>query len=320
MLKYRQRERIVEKAVFLHRLFVKVLRELSFFGAEALAHQEKTHFPGNVELYRPAIRETWKRLVTHLYKADLCLSLLRDQQPLLLLEDLEVNLPSTFSLWNAGGLHVYYQRRAEEPTDRYSHTICRLALAPMPWIPDTLLVEDIQLGLYALLSDARRQNGNDSTGTERKIHVLEFWKTHLDRLSDMCATDTRELLLKYYAGDEDQRVPEGETAVISRVQALMREVTVLYHLVALHLHADVATITSNMTNGNEGRTANRGPTEHVAKLHIWVHSAAAKMALSHAAAVLKMTGIWDAKPGTQPFSMVAASTSAAVLWTVCQNW
>lgn len=269
------------------------------------------------------------------------MAMLRNQAPHLQREELDVELLSTFAMWNAHGLNVFDRRLPEEPTDRARYSMSEAIGNPQPPMASSWLVEDIQLGLCGMFSSIwrhaqLRRSGTapDAASQESLSHQLGAWKRHLDRISGLCNTQnchaqtTASHTLKAYLGDEDQSVSGWEASALARITSLVLDATMLYHLLGIHLHADVSTINLlAMDLGMSNQTWTPPPRwneEKVARTRAWALSNEAREAVSHAIAVLNAyemaTGQSGAREGClEPVASMALSTSAAVVWAWTTN-
>ncbi|KAL2671278.1 hypothetical protein Neosp_013858 [[Neocosmospora] mangrovei] len=120
----------------------------------------------------------------------------RGQPAALHREEVDATMPSTFSLWNAYGLNVFFRRLSQEPTDRVGFKLSEVISNPNSQAKSLVLLEDVHLALCGLLpgiwnhtqivrrtTEAGRPMPNSLTSLAWQ---LETWKADLERISHQC--------------------------------------------------------------------------------------------------------------------------------------
>ncbi|RDW91665.1 hypothetical protein BP5796_02830 [Coleophoma crateriformis] len=202
---YSHRNDHIARATILLSLTIAALRQNGLLCSEIEADREKTY---KSDVFLPFVlskREKRTRLVSCLFKIDTCLSLSSGQCPHLQIEELDVNLPSTFALWNTHGLDEFYRRHPQEPTTRIGIRLFDFLQHPELLDPLAWLVEDVHIGICGMhwavwRYTTTRQNGGviEPNSKDQLEKQLDFWKVQLDRVADLCDN----LSLKFYLGSE----------------------------------------------------------------------------------------------------------------------
>lgn len=282
-------------------------------------------------------------MAAYLFKIDSYLSLLRCQPPVLMPEELHFSLPSTFALYNGLGLHVWEVRQSIEPEIRAQNTIRDLIqnIAPDGISPadGIMLTEDIQLGLCSLqssiwhLSDQLRRNLDTNTAMQRS-HLraqLESWKRLLLRLpfsqSDpINFTQKQHMAMRFYYGFEDHSEPGWQSTVFARPKDLFFDALMHYHLLSIHLYADIRILRQLTQDTSQGDllTVYGSPYEKEKLTREsgtvgWTQTKYARRALYHSAAVLALYNDLSELENkmVDPIAFVALSASALVVWAYC---
>ncbi|KAK8132330.1 hypothetical protein PG999_000503 [Apiospora kogelbergensis] len=247
-------------------LFIAHLRLVGVFDPTVAEAQTKNYRPGNFLPFVLANIEQRSRLIAYLFKADALLSLLDGQPPMLHSEELDTQLPQTFSMWNAYGLNVFYKRYEDEPSHRASHRLNEFVSSPFRFTTGSIVVEDVEFGLWALAGEVwqhgqrrltERKKTSDTTVANTTtittndntqsalLHRLRGWKHQLNGLQRLCssgATTGEEAenalrLIRAYRGDDDE-LPNEEWQTLARNRAIgrVREAMNLHDILELHLH------------------------------------------------------------------------------------
>ena len=148
---YRTEETILSKTMLLRSLFITYLKQLGLFSSTALATHQQRHCPGTYPLYVLQTRERYKKLAASAYQVDAYLALAHGQSPMLHRQEVDVELTTTFGVWNAFGINVCSKRLSEEPVGRTASTIAEITKSPDSFTSSPLLIEDIHLGLCGLV-------------------------------------------------------------------------------------------------------------------------------------------------------------------------
>ena len=173
------------------------------------------------------------------------LSLECQQRPRIFDIEPEAFLPSSFSLRNCYGMDVFIRRQRHESADR-DIKLSSMINHPDHFLPDPLLIEDIQLGLCGLtievlqhvntraVSDTSANAAMDSIG-DSVLRRLAIWVTHMDnitqKLSSGVLDDTDDSLLINYLQreDETQGLSSARTEVRQRVQEVLSDTAMICH-------------------------------------------------------------------------------------------
>jgi Fungal specific transcription factor domain len=148
---YRTDKRALSKVKLLRSTFITILRELGAFDSETLADHLETYFGGSYVPYTLSMHEQFKRLLVSTYQFDTYFALTHTTPPILHRQEMGVELPSSFALWNTYNVDLLIQRMTEEPPGRIRFQVCEMTNLPGSFTSSQLLVEDVQLGLCGLL-------------------------------------------------------------------------------------------------------------------------------------------------------------------------
>ncbi|KAI5462054.1 hypothetical protein BGZ63DRAFT_463172 [Mariannaea sp. PMI_226] len=332
---YHGAEKVVARAMLLKGVLVAVLREIEFFVCSSCGHQQRIHFPGNFLPWVQGIRERWKRTIAALYKIDAYMSIARWQPPTIHREELDVALPSTFALWNAHGLDVFFKRLPREPADRTSYKLSEITSNPKSRARSLLLLEDVQLALCGLspgiwnhLQITRRTGKVGLESLRSLAWHLEMWKAEMERISHLCSQtygteETAGLPFVAYLGRFTEDPVKERLFATLQIKSLVSEGLILYHIQGLQLYADLRTMNAvalylAAPPPNEPCTPPR-IENYQAQLHEWAVTTESRRALLHAIEVLRMreTGLGgDDVPEKDfdPVANLAVSLSALVVW------
>jgi hypothetical protein len=231
------------------------LRGVGMFDSEAAERMRRTFFPGTFLPYKLGVLEDRNKLVACLFKVEAYMALLGDSLPQISPAELDIGLPQTFGQRNSWGILVWYKRLPDEPTDRATLNLSDVVLRRSE--PSTLLVEDIELGLCAMApslwkyNQDRRRGAECAASREDLSSELTSWKSDLDDILHSCSiqadrdapgSNATDFPLRAYRGDDDEKPNEWKALAFNRVQTLAQYTTILFHLLSLHLYADIGTL------------------------------------------------------------------------------
>ena len=271
------------------------------------------------------------RIAICVYRAETLLSLLENRPPQLQMEELDINLPSTFALWNCDGLDIFEQRYEEEPCLRFVHNMHQLVKSPPLNVPPVPLMEDIYQGLCGLwprvwrYARMRRQNPkNDEPNAEAAwiAEQLDFWKIRLRRFAERCdvAKDTdgpsAVFLRAAYRGLEKQPPSGASDSATRRLEGLLAETVALYHLLGMHTSSDLLAL-QHLARASPADIG-AGEVDAGGHLRGWTGSERGRTALLHAVATLKareeaLTPVRE-DAAASPVVHAALLASVSVLW------
>ncbi|KAM5352754.1 hypothetical protein ACJ41O_005476 [Fusarium nematophilum] len=336
---YHGSEKLVSRAILLRGMVISSLREMEFFICESAAYDQRMHFPGTFIPWLQTIRERWKRLVIALYKIDVYLSISRNQAPALLREEIDGTMPSTYTLWNAYGLNVFFKRLSQEPTDRVGFKLTDVISNPNSAAKSLVLLEDVQLALCGLFNGiwshrqiARRcaESGRPIPNSQTSLAwQLETWKADLERISHQCsqsfsADEVVEFPLFAYIGRYDEEPSRAKATAMMNVKCLVSDSLMTYHLQGMLLYADTRVIntvarftTLSSTEDDSSKTLRI--QKHQSQLSAWATTCESRRALLHAVSVLREREI-DLEANepqalsVDPVAYLALSMGALVVW------
>jgi hypothetical protein len=244
---YRTDKSALSRAMLLRSAFITLLREIGAFNAKLLADHLKPHFSGTYAPYTLSMRETFKRLLALTYQFDVYFALAHEKPPILHRQEVGVDLPSSFALWNAFGLDIFAKRQPEEPPGRSGFQISEMTNCPGSFTSSQLLVEDVLLGLCGLLqaiwvlsqplpSKTRAYLGNAFQGV-LLIETLDAWKYELDKINKLAnarniTSNAARYLLLAYRGEDD-----SVAASLERTTTLVQDGLVLYYYLKMYHYA-----------------------------------------------------------------------------------
>ncbi|KAM0382387.1 hypothetical protein ACHAPY_004379 [Fusarium culmorum] len=249
-------------------------------------------------------------------------------------------MPATFSLWNAFGLDIFFQRLPFEPTDRSNFKITEICANPNTPAKSLLLLEDVHLALCGLSpaiwnhaqivrrsAEAGRSTHNSTASLGWQ---LESWKADVERIQHQCfqtfhGAGMGDFPFKAYIGDFDDKPSRAKAAAMVHIKCLASDCIMIYHLQGLQLYSDTRTINAVAKAHTSPILTDREPTVRpwLQKLHsqlsLWTKSPESRKALLHALAVLLdcEAALESNSPQTQsidPTAYLAISTSALVVW------
>ncbi|UKZ91795.1 uncharacterized protein TrAFT101_006764 [Trichoderma asperellum] len=335
-------EKLMKKARLLYSLLVTVFRQLKVFNAEAVEHQIRIHFSGDFPPWAFAMKEKWKRLTTTLFKLDTYISLLTQQPPSVQREEMSLGLTSTFALWNAHGLDVFFRRWPSEPLERSSYKICDLALGSHQPISPVMLVEDIQIRMmgvtnYVWILSKMRGNPNPAlcASADQKELIsarLKRCKLQLDGMTALWMDPEQhkmhiEFLLRAYMGSEEPFHEDWEKYSRGRFFSYVFSATMMYHLLSMHIYADAQSYMQNLP----GITSSLAPCgitlmypPNTAEIKEWATSMDSRIAVSHAIFAYRIYG-GHISPSelkeevVDPIAHMTIAVGAGILWTWIQN-
>lgn len=267
---------------------------------------------------------TQRRIAANIFKVDAYLTLLDDQTPQIRRDELDIRLTSPFTLWNAYDLHTYFSRKPRDPQDRNALSLAQLLRRPHGGLMSpSPLYDDMQALLLGVAHDVwefaqvRRGGGpGGSCGIEAVegnrqamivVTKLGLWREDLDSLGyviddPLMDPEAYHYLLWAYAASEREDNEESRKAVIGRIRMIRLNTIMLYHLVNMHLYADMRLLRDLLLLLHDNRPpllAEESP--QAAALHrqkestvlSWTQSKDGRTALLHAIAATK---VYDATP------------------------
>lgn len=257
------------------------------------------------------------------------MALLSNQPPLLQTEELELQLPSTFALWNALGINVFFKRDPQEPEWREQSIMADFiggSAAPS----SSLLPDDVALGFCGAYRDIWKwsrvsRTGNTQSADADAVHKLvESWKSRLDDMANLWTEpQVKEheinLLLRAYRGEEDDRDPGWEKSVLTRLCSICLNTTMLYHLLAINLSAETRCLNTIVLGSwsLEGRPAATLSPSDRTRLDQWALEPRARNSVIHSLCVLKAyentLTIENLSHTVDPIANVALCTAAIVM-------
>ncbi|KAK1246545.1 hypothetical protein MKX08_000347 [Trichoderma sp. CBMAI-0020] len=335
-------DKLMKKGRLLYSLLVTVFRQLKVFSAEAVEHQIRIHFSGDFPPWAFAMKEKWKRLATNLFKLDTYISLLTQQPPSVQREEMSLGLTSTFALWNAYGLDVFFRRWPSEPLERSSYKICDLALGSQQPISPVMLVEDIQIRMmgvtnYVWILSKMRGNPNPAlcASADQKELIstrLKRCKLQLDGMAALWMDPEQhkmhiEFLLRAYMGSEEPFHNDWEKYSRGRFFSYVFSATMMYHLLSMHIYADAQSYMQNLP----GITSSLAPCgitlpnpPNTAEIKEWAMSMDSRIAVSHAIVAYRVYS-GHVSPSelkaevVDPIAHMTIAVGAGILWTWIQN-
>ncbi len=267
---------------------------------------------------------------------------MRSEPTLLTPEELHFTLPATFALWNANGLKIFENRYSIEPRGRSQTTIYRTICDPVSesstLTDGLLLIEDIQLGICAIHSkvwysrkkiqnypDQDISNGIETGALQRQLDTWKYWinQNPIKHTDHIDFSREQHLAMRFYYGMEDHSDPGWQLIVFDRPKNLIFDTLMLYHLLSIHLFADVRMLTQLAKDDDPTNTV-RGSGEIYLKdkerrkrtIRKWAESASVRQALCHATDLLasynNLSGLEI--NSVDPIAFVALSVGALVVW------
>ncbi|KAL6863605.1 hypothetical protein J3F83DRAFT_745006 [Trichoderma novae-zelandiae] len=339
------REKHMKKARLLFSLLVTVFRHLRVFSADAIEHQIRIHFSGDFPPWVFSMKEKWKRLCINMFKLDSYISLLTQQPPTLQREEMSLSLTSTFGQWNAYGLDVFFRRWPSEPLERSQYRICDLALGSQQPIPPVILVEDLQIRMmgvtnYVWILNKMRGSPNPAlcVSPDQKELIsarLKRCKLQLDSMTSIWKEPEQhkmhiDFLLRAYSAREEPFHEGWEEAARSRFFSFVFSATMLYHLLNMHIYADVHSYMQNLpvlssAGASSANLSSLATSVNNAEVQEWASSPDCRLAVSHALLAYRVYGSTTASPSdlksevVDPLAHMTIAAGAAILWTWTQN-
>ncbi|KAJ4855894.1 fungal zn(2)-Cys(6) binuclear cluster domain-containing protein [Trichoderma breve] len=337
------REKNMKRARLLLSLLITVCRQLRIFTADAIDHQIRIHFSGDFPPWVFAMKEKWKRLVANMFKLDTYISLLTQQPPSLQREELSLSLTSTFGQWNAYGLDVFFRRWPSEPMERAQYRICDLALGSQQPISPVILVEDLQIRMmgvtnYVWILNKMRgsPNPNLCVSSEQRELIsgrLKRCKLQLDGMTSIWKEPEQhkmhiDFLLRAYSAREEPFHEDWQKPVRDRFFSFVFSATMLYHLLNMHIYADVHSYMQSLpvvsSPGVTPANLSTTPPINNAEIHDWATSQDARIAVSHAIFAYRVYGSTTSPSDLKaevvdPIAHMTIAAGAAILWTWIQN-
>jgi hypothetical protein len=273
------------------------------------------------------------------FRADAYLSLCTGDLPILQNDELQITLPSTFALYNAYGLDIFYRRYPTEPLDRSLYKICDLAtMISQRTLPSVVLFEDLQHGLLAatkdiaILSQSRRSRNPMLQGSnpqsEYLANQLEIFKLQLDRVVSVLTskgfqTQAGESLLAAYSGREEPGQHAWKDSVMARIWSHVFLTATLYHMLSIHLYTDVDMVKQfvieQVTTASEATGVSPRQQRRASQVEEWALSQDGRNAVLHAISALRVgeqaLALCSSREGTiDPMILTSVSVAASVVW------
>ncbi|KAL7905064.1 hypothetical protein GGI35DRAFT_461735 [Trichoderma velutinum] len=336
------------KAQLLLGILINAMREDDMFNEETIeCHQTLYYSDMSVQQLAEG-REQWRRLTICILKADILLSMMRDQPPVVRPEELQLRLPMTLALSNAYGPDEYSDRWAKEPPDREWSTIGCLIGSYKDLSGFSLLIEDVVMGLSGTLRciwghthDRRRFNlvDDDHSMLLQFLTRLDCWKVQLDRMSVLLKSSElnvqtssfeEELFMHAYSITGKRGNIDEKRLTIARIALLLFSANMLYHVLCLNLYADIRTI-NIVTTGtakfdlsmNSGRKSTKDAVK-VPLLQHWAYAEDGRASILHAVSILKayekaLLTCGDLNRRLDPVAHIAISYSSAIVHAYIMN-
>ncbi|PNP59618.1 hypothetical protein THARTR1_00791 [Trichoderma harzianum] len=279
-----------------------------------------------------------------MFKLDAYISLLTQQPPSLQREELSLSLTSTFGQWNAYGLDVFFRRWPSEPMERSQYRICDLALGSQQPISPVILVEDLQIRMmgvtnYVWILNKMRgsPNPNLCVSSEQRELIsarLKRCKLQLDGMTSIWKEPEQhkmhiDFLLRAYSAREEPFHEDWQKPVRDRFFSFVFSATMLYHLLNMHIYADVHNYMQSLpvvsSPGVTPANLSTTPPINNAEIHDWATSQDARIAVSHAILAYRVYGSTTSSPSdlkaevVDPIAHMTIAAGAAILWTWIQN-
>ncbi|KUJ17543.1 uncharacterized protein LY89DRAFT_733387 [Mollisia scopiformis] len=340
-------DREVSRAIILWNVLMAVLRQVGFFKSETAWTDEKKGYFIPLRQVRIGQRQ---RLAYNLFKINAYVSILRNLPMSIQPEELHFSLPSTFSLYNSNGLHIWEERQVGEPPYRASKSMYSLIADDVQEIvsiqEQPMIIEDISLCLCALQSDIWKHLQRDRSQTCEVNDVLQrdSLRKHLDRLkSRLDRTSAQKVLFsksdfsheeylpyRYYYGYEDHTQAGWQEIVAVRVNRVLFDTVMLSFLLSLHLSVDVRKL------GQLAKDRRLSTVEELSEAHGrareqrhvsmkgWAATPAARWAVCQSVDVLVTYQNFKNRAGAaevrylDPICHIALCVSALILWTFCE--
>ncbi|TVY43912.1 hypothetical protein LOCC1_G003520 [Lachnellula occidentalis] len=342
----------LSRTIILLNILIAALREVAFFRPATARADEKEGYFVPMRTIKEGERQ---RLAYALFKLDSYISILRNQPMTLCPEDLHFSLPSTFSLYNTNGLHIWEPRLIDEPSYRACKSMNDLILENTSenrfksTSHQPLLIEDINLCLCAMQSkiwnhvqsNSKQKTNNAATCPEKESPSkdMERLKSRLDEIlaqeplpSDPNFGHEKLLPYRYYYGIEDHTQAGWQELVISRVKDLLSDTQMLFLLLDLHLSTDIPNLVQAARDQTpsaieeESAIFQRAREQRRLDVRGWTSVPAARSAICRAIDILVTYQNFDSSSSLNtrltrnldPICHIALCTSALVVWAYCQ--
>ncbi|KAJ3472219.1 hypothetical protein NLG97_g11179 [Lecanicillium saksenae] len=293
----------IPRGRMLHVAVSTILRQTNMFSSESAIHHQRRHYPSEFMPWIFGKHESWKRLAMSAVKLDRDIALLYNQSAFIHNEELNLQLASSFAMWNAHGLHELYRRVRRELTQRQEYRMSQLMSITDANLPFPLFAEDVELILLGTANHVwtyRRQFAAASAGdlANQRIGImmqLELCRNQLNRMYSIQTfpkNHTAELevmLTAYYGREEEETSPVLLTEAMRRFAQATFSTAMLYNMLELQMCADVQQlidITSGLYEGNELYT--EIVLQKQARIAEWVVSMDGRSAVIHALTILRL--------------------------------
>ncbi|KAM3517776.1 hypothetical protein NHJ13051_008694 [Beauveria bassiana] len=299
----------IPRGRMLHVAVATILRQTNMFNSESAIHHQRRHYPSN---YMPWIyekHESWKRLAMSTLKLDRDIALLYNQSAFIHNEELNLQLASSFGMWNAHGLHILYRRVPREMSQRQDYRISQLMNMTDANLSFPLLAEDVELVLLGAANHVwtyRRQcSAAAATAAPapadlagQRIHImmqLELCKHQLNRMYGVQsfpknhAAELEVMLAAYYGREEEETSPVLLAEAMRRFSQATFNAAMLHSVLELHMCADVqqlVDVTSGLYEGDELYTEMM--LRKQARIAEWVVSIDGRSAVIRALTILRL--------------------------------
>ncbi|KAL6895083.1 hypothetical protein GGI43DRAFT_424531 [Trichoderma evansii] len=232
-------EEAVTRANKLCGLLITVLQSSDFFCETFSREIQEDDFPGTYVPWVEMVQDEWKRLIINLFKVDTQLSIICQQRPRLLDDELDATLPSTFALRNCYRIDIFLRRnQRERDTQNRSHIkLLWMMRNSHMFLPGSLLIEDTNIGLcslfFEIFSQSRRRRifsdiFNDEleeTMRDGVLRRLSQWAKHLQAAANQLAADnidheigTTDHFMEPYLGEEEETDQMSSWRLLTRIR------------------------------------------------------------------------------------------------------
>jgi len=270
--------------------------------------------------------------------------MIRGHRSLISFHELHYPLPTTYSIWNADGLHLFAERLETEPLSRHQTSMwTRIKdIEKGVEVPadEPMLIEDIQFFMCVIQPKVAHfwNKMRSSCLTEDSAALraqcprprLETLKRQLDQISHQLKSPPdpgapEALPSIHYHGYEDPSEPGFDTIVSRRMKDLVFDALMLSHLIQMQLSTDIPLFSQiakdrNVPLGMQLPEARRQEREQrVCSATTWTTTSLARRALYHAAEVLvlhRQNEEIDARL-MDPITLVAVVNAALIVWAYC---
>lgn len=295
----------IPRGRMLHVAVATILRQTNMLNSESAIHHQRRHYPSSFMPWIYGKHESWKRLAMSALKLDRDIALLYNQSAFIHNDEINMQLASSYAMWNAHGLHVLYRRAPRELTQRQDYRMSQLMNQTDANLPFPLLAEDVELILLGTANHVwtyRRQFvGAGAAATDlsgQRLHImmqLELCKHQLNRMYSVQhfpknhPAELEVLLTAYYGREEEETSPVLLTEALRRFAQGTFAAGVLHSLLELHMCVDVqqlVDITSGLYEGNELYT--EMVLQKQARIAEWVVSIDGRAAAIGALTILRL--------------------------------